>query len=175
MLIVDKRWRLGVWYRKRLAESEATAVAMIRVAWGWHSCSCRPDCWALTFVPRVSCRGLPQSYLNPTISHVSCTASSLTGGTGFPSFSLFDSLIFMRAICLIVLGHYQPRGARGVCISTWGLRSLGEWEAALKTHLPNTFRNLESRYITEDFYHDQGSECRGKGRRMLCMALQVGR
>jgi hypothetical protein len=76
MLIFDKGGS-GGWVsgnRKRLAESEATVVAMIRVAWGLESCSCRPERWLQHWVS-ARLQGPPQSY--PIVQFLTCSPQPL--------------------------------------------------------------------------------------------------
>jgi len=128
-----------VWYRKRLAESEATAVAISRVAWGLDSCYCRPDRWLWQFA--VS--GLPGvcSSLTSILPSSTCHPQPpLSHAVRFCFFLAIDSLILTRAICLIASGHYQPRWVRGVCkVLTWDVGFLKhcwvrEWEMVMNRY-----------------------------------------
>jgi hypothetical protein len=110
MLIIDKERRLGVWYRKRLAKSEATGfdssrlgrIAALAVQIAGYDIVCRQG----------SAANLTLSYNFSRVFHSLLFHMQYS----FCFFFAIDSLILIRAICLIAPGHYQPRKRVGGCI-----------------------------------------------------------
>lgn len=99
---------------------------MIRVAWGWTAALAVLVAAYDIGIFRGLPQALPQSYNIARVIH----SLFFPMRYEFASFSLSTASFLRAAIYLVAPGHYQPRRARGVCISKWGLRAFVEWEGS---------------------------------------------